>query len=132
VTWQEVRRELSLLTDETVAPEGAMWDSQPAVILDTGASTVTWDLGAVTNLRSFVLQADANDTYTVWGSLDGKDYKVFGQLDPVPNHGLRTRVLNVGGMPARFCASVRAWATASIRFRSSRPTARCRRRSRPP
>jgi hypothetical protein len=38
----------------------------------------------------------------VWGSLDGKDYKVFGQIDPVPNHGLRTRVLNVGGMPARF------------------------------
>ena len=102
VNWQEVRRELSLLTDESVAPEGAMWDSQPAVIFDTGASTVTWDLGAVTNLRSFVLQADANDTYTVWGSLDGKDYKVFGQLDPVPNHGLRTRVLNVGGMPARF------------------------------
>ncbi len=102
VNWQEVRRELSLLTDETLAPEGAMWDSPPAVILDTGASTVTWDLGQVTNLRSFAIQADANDTYTVWGSLDGKDYKVFGQIDPVPDHGLRMRVLNVGGMPARF------------------------------
>ncbi len=102
VKWQDVRRELSLLTDEQVTPEGSMWDSAPAVILDTGASTVTWDLGQVTNLRSFAIQADANDTYTVWGSLDGKDYKVFGQIDPVPNHGLRTRVLNVGGMPARF------------------------------
>jgi len=102
VSWQEVRRELSLLTDETIAPEGSMWDSQPAVILDTAAATVTWDLGEVTNLRSFAIQADANDTYTVWGSLDGKDYKVFGQIDPVPNHGLRMRVLNVGGMPARF------------------------------
>jgi hypothetical protein len=102
VNWQEARRELSLLTDETLAPEGAMWDSPPAVILDTGASTVTWDLGEITNLRSFAIQADANDTYTVWGSLDGKDYKVFGQIDPVPGHGLRTRVLNVGGMPARF------------------------------
>jgi hypothetical protein len=102
VNWQEVRRELSLLTDETIAPEGAMWDSPPAVIFDTAAATATWDLGAVTNLRSFAIQADANDTYTVWGSLDGKDYKVFGQIDPVPNHGLRMRVLNVGGMPARF------------------------------
>ena len=102
VSWQEVRRELSLLTDETIAPEGSMWDSQPAVIFDTAAATVTWDLGAITNLRSFAIQADANDTYTVWGSLDGKDYKVFGQIDPVPNHGLRMRVLNVGGMPARF------------------------------
>ena len=102
VAWQETRRELKLLTDESIAPEGAMWDSSPAVVLETGASTVTWDLGAVTLLRSFAIQAAANDTYTVWGSLDGKDYKVFGQIDPVPNHGLRMRVLNVGGMPARF------------------------------
>jgi hypothetical protein len=102
VSWQEVRRELSLLTDETIAPDGAMWDAPPAVILETAAATVTWDLGTVTNVRSFAIQADANDTYTVWGSLDGKDYKVFGQIDPVPNHGLRMRVLNVGGMAARF------------------------------
>jgi hypothetical protein len=102
VLWQEVRRELSLLTDEKVAPEGAVWDAAPAVILETGVAAVTWDLGAVTLLRSFAVQADANDTYTVWGSVDGKDYKVLGQIDPVSSHGLRTRVLNVGGMPARF------------------------------
>jgi hypothetical protein len=102
IQWQEVRRELSLLTDESIAPEGAQWDSQPAVIFDTGAATATWDLGEVTLVRSFAIQADANDTYTVWGSADGKEYKVFGQVDPVPNHGLRMRVLNVGGMPARF------------------------------
>ena len=100
--WQEVRRELSLLTDESIAPEGAQWDSQPAVIFDTAASTVTWDLGELTLLRSFAIQADANDTYTVWGSVDGQEYKVFGQIDPEPNHGLRMRVLNVGGMPARY------------------------------
>ena len=100
--WQEVRRELSLLTDESIAPEGSQWDSQPAVIFDTAASTVTWDLGEVTLVRSFAIQADANDTYTIWGSTDGQEYKVFGQIDPVPNHGLRMRVLNVGGMPARY------------------------------
>ena len=100
--WQEARRDLALLTDETIAPEGSQWDSQPAVILDTAASTVTWDLGEVTLLRSFAIQADANDTYTIWGSVDGKEYKVFGQIDPVPNHGLRMRVLNVGGMAARY------------------------------
>jgi hypothetical protein len=102
VLWQETRRDLALLTDESIAPEGAQWDSQPAVIFDTAASTVTWDLGVPTTLRSFAIQADANDTYTVWGSLDGKDYKVLGQIDPVPNHGLRMRVLNVGGMVARY------------------------------
>jgi hypothetical protein len=102
ITWQETRRELGLLTDEQITPEGAQWDAQPAVIFDTAASTVIWDLGEVTTVRSFAIQADANDTYTVWGSVDGKDYKVFGQIDSVPNHGLRMRVLNVGGMAARY------------------------------
>jgi len=100
--WQETRRDLGLLTDEQIVPEGSTWDAQPAVLFDTGASTVTWDLGAVTTIRSFAIQADANDTYTVWGSVDGKDFKAFGQIDPVPNHGLRMRVLNAGGMPARY------------------------------
>jgi hypothetical protein len=102
IAWQETRRDLSLLTDEQITPEGSQWDAQPAVIFDTAASTVTWDLGALTTIRSFAIQADANDTYTIWGSVDGKDYKVFGQIDPVPNHGLRMRVLNVGGMVARY------------------------------
>jgi hypothetical protein len=100
--WQETRRELSLLTDEKIAPEGAQWDASLAVIFDTAASTVTWDLGQVTQVRSVAIQADANDTYTVWGSVDGQDYKVMGQIDPVPNHGLRMRTLNVGGMAARY------------------------------
>lgn len=100
--WQDASRDLGLLTDEQVTPEGAMWDSQPAVILDTAASTVTWDLGAVTTIRSFAIQADANDTYTVWGSLDGKSFKVYGQIDPVENHGLRTRTMNVNDMVARY------------------------------
>jgi hypothetical protein len=101
--WQEVRRELSLLTDETVAPEGAIWDAPLAAILETGASTVTWDLGEVTNIRVLAVQADANDTYNVWGSLDGQTYKLMGQIDPAAGHGLRMRTLDVGaGMPARF------------------------------
>jgi hypothetical protein len=102
IAWQETRRDLSLLTDEQITPEGSMWDAAPAVIFDTAASTVTWDLGTLTTVRSFAIQADANDTYTIWGSVDGKDYKVFGQIDPVPNHGLRMRTLNVGGMVARY------------------------------
>jgi len=101
--WQDVRRELSLLTDETVAPEGAMWDASLAAILDTGASTVTWDLGEVTKVRLLAVQADANDTYNAWGSIDGKDYKLMGQIDPVSGHGLRMRTLDMGaGMAARF------------------------------
>lgn len=43
LAWQDTRRDLGLLTDEQVTPEGATWDAEPAVILDTAASTVTWD-----------------------------------------------------------------------------------------
>ena len=99
---QDMRRDLGLLTDEQITPEGAMWDAPPAAIFDTAASTVTWDLGEVMTVRSFAVQADANDTYTLWGSVDGKDYKVLGQIDPVSNHGLRMRTLNVGTMVARY------------------------------
>jgi hypothetical protein len=102
VQWQEIRRELPLLTDEIVAPEGAVWDASLAAILDTGASILTWDLGVLTLVRSMAIQADANDTYTVWGSTDGKEFKVLGQIDPATGHGLRTRVVNIGSMAVRF------------------------------
>ena len=102
VAWQEVARDRALLTDETVANEGAVWDAPLAALFETGASTVTWDLGEVVRVRLLAIQADANDTYNIWGSLDGQDYKVMGQIDPVTGHGLRMRTLDVGSMAARF------------------------------
>jgi hypothetical protein len=102
VQWQEIQRNLNLLTDETLATEGSVWDASLAAIFETGASVVTWDLGQVVSVRSLAIQADANDTYNIWGSLDGKDYKVMGQIDPVTGHGLRMRTLDVRGMAARF------------------------------
>ena len=56
VAWVETRRELDLLTDETVSPEGSMWDAPVAVLLDTGASSVTWDLGAPTTVSALAVQ----------------------------------------------------------------------------
>ena len=41
VAWQEVARDRALLTDETVANEGAVWDAPLAALFETGASTVT-------------------------------------------------------------------------------------------
>ena len=102
IAWQEIARDRAMLTDETVAPEGAVWHAALAALFETGASTATWDLGEVVSVRSLAIQADANDTYNIWGSLDGKDYKLMGQIDPVTGHGLRMRTLDVGGMAARF------------------------------
>ncbi len=102
VAWLDVRRDLALLTDGNVAPEGAQWDASPATLLDTAASTVTWDLQQPTTIRALSIQADANDTYTVWGSLDGRDYRPLGRIDTVEGHGLRTRTLETGGVAVRF------------------------------
>jgi hypothetical protein len=101
-SWLDIRRDLALLTDETVAPEGAMWDAAPAVLFDTGAATVTWDLGAATTINALAIQADANDTYTAWGSLDGSNYRVLGHINVVPNHGLRMRTIETGGVALRY------------------------------
>ena len=101
-SWQDTRRDLALLTDETLAPEGAVWDAPPAVLFDTGAAIVTWDLGAPTTVNALAIQADANDRYTAWGSLDGHNYRVLGHIDPVPNHGLRLRTIETGGVALRY------------------------------
>jgi hypothetical protein len=100
--WQDMRGRLALATDGEVAPEGALWSAPLAVILDTGAATVTWDLGAVTPVSAAWIQADANDDYTVGGSLDGRDFRELGRIPPVPGDGLRGRKLALGGTPVRF------------------------------
>ncbi len=100
--WVETRRELGVLTDEAVVPEGAAWDSGPAMILDKPASSVTFDLGEPTIVTALVVQADANDSYVVWGSRDGNTYQELGHVPVVPDHGLRTRTLELSGITARY------------------------------
>ena len=102
VAWIDTKRDLALLTDEAVTPEGAVWDAPAAVVLDTGASSVTWDMGEPTTISALAIQADANDTYTVWGSLDDRDYRVLGRITPVPDHGLRLRTIETGGVASRY------------------------------
>src|SRR5205814_1834667 len=73
--WQDVRGRLAVVTDGEVAPEGSLWSSAPALVLTTAAATLTWDLGAVYPLQAIYVQADANDTYQLWGSADGRAFR---------------------------------------------------------
>lgn len=100
--WQDVRGRVELATDGVRAPEGAVWDAPLAIVLDTGAAALTWDLGASYPLAAVWIQADANDAYTVWGSTDGADFRALGRVEPVPGHGLRARSLATGGAPVRY------------------------------
>jgi hypothetical protein len=102
--WRGIYGDKLLATDGKKAPEGAMWNA-PAVatVLGDPAAELTYDLGAVINLQALYVQADANDVYHVWSSIDGREYRPIAEV-PIAEgvHGLRSRKLSLGGIPTRF------------------------------
>jgi hypothetical protein len=101
--WSDIRGRIELTTDGVVSPEGAIWDAPLAVVLETGASTLSWDLGAPTTVNAAWVQADANDYYTLWGSMDGRVWKDLGRIDTADGvHGLRGRKVGLGGAVVRY------------------------------
>jgi hypothetical protein len=103
---QDIGRSLRLVTDESAAPEGAQWDAPPAVVFDTAAGSLTYDLGRPTPVSAFSVQADANDTYKIWGSLDAapSSFKLLVEVENVVGigHGLRTRPVTIGTTMVRY------------------------------
>src|SRR4030095_5939614 len=68
---QDIRGDLRLVTDGKVAPEGAQWDAPgAAVFLDPPAGSLTYDLALVRSVSTFFLQADANDSYKIFGATE--------------------------------------------------------------
>jgi hypothetical protein len=103
---QAMSRDLRLVTDGQAAPEGAQWDAPPAVLFDLSAGQLTYDLGRATPVSAFAVQADANDTYKIWGSLDGapNTFKLLVEVDNVvaTGHGLRTRPVTIEPTVVRY------------------------------
>lgn len=99
----EIEGDPRRLTDGQVAPEGGLWNSSLAVRMGSGATGVTFDLGADRLLRSLLVQADANDTYLVEGSLDGVGFAPLGEVPRLAGqHGLRSRALRVAPVTSRY------------------------------
>jgi spermidine synthase len=103
---RDVIGDAKLVTDGAIAADGAMWDAPAALRLETAASTLTYDLGREQSVSAFYVQADANDTYQISGSADGKA-GTFTPLAQVANvvdqgHGLRGRVLRISPMTVRY------------------------------
>ena len=103
---QEIRGDVRLVTDGSAAQEGAQWDAPVGVFFDTPAGTITWDLGEVRPVSSFMIQADANDSYKVFGAeVDTPSaYRLLVEVESVVNigHGLRTRTATIEATPVRF------------------------------
>jgi hypothetical protein len=104
--WQDLRGSATLITDGAVAPEGAQWDAPVAVTFDTPAGSVTYDLGAPTPIGGVYVQADANDTYKIQGSLDGTagSFKLLTDIDMASDrgHGLRARSAQFPAVTVRY------------------------------
>jgi hypothetical protein len=101
--WQDVQGDKGLITNGEITQEGAIWNASQAVVLDSAVASLTYDLGTEMPVAAVHIQADANDVYPVSGSLDGRDWKVLGQLEIAEGvHGLRSRSLNLGGVRARY------------------------------
>lgn len=101
--WRQAEGEASRLTDGQVASEGGIWNSALGVRIFTAESAVLFDLGELRTVRSLLVQADANDTYLVEGSLDGAAFTALGEVPRLAGqHGLRTRALRIPPATARF------------------------------
>ena len=101
---QDLRGNFAQVTDEAVAPEGAQWDSPVAVLFDTPAGSVTYDLGQPTSISAFYVQADANDTYKIFGSPDGTpdSFKLLVEVETANGHGLRGRTPTINPTMVRY------------------------------
>jgi hypothetical protein len=103
---QDMRGDFRLPTDGQVAPEGAQWDAPVGVFFDTAAGSITWDLGEVRSVSAFMIQADANDTYKIFGAENDSPsaYKLLVEVDSVVaiGHGLRTRTAVIDPTLVRY------------------------------
>jgi len=104
--WQDLKGNAALVTDGAIAAEGAQWDAPVGVQFDTGAGSLTYDQGQPTPVAGVYLQADANDTYKIMGSLDGTpgSYKMLVEIDNASDrgHGLRGRSMQFPPVTVRF------------------------------
>jgi spermidine synthase len=106
--WQQrdITGSAALVTDGAAAPDGASWDAPAGVKLEGMAASITFDLGKPTKVGAIYLQADANDTYRITGSLDGRP-GTFKQLVQAQNavdqgHGMRTRAVEFAPETVRY------------------------------
>jgi hypothetical protein len=104
---QDAHGDVRLVTDGRVATEGAQWDTTSVVeFLDTPAGSLTYDLGVVRSVSAFLLQADANDSYKVFGATENtpSSFKLLTEIDSVVNlgHGLRVRPVRIEPTAVRY------------------------------
>lgn len=81
---------ISLLADGVASTDGDIWDNKRAAIFEKGG-VAEWDLGQQETIAGMRLQADNNDRYELFGSLDGEKWFPIWVAGPVDLPGVQTR-----------------------------------------
>jgi len=89
------------LADGVASTDSDMWDSPRAALFAAGG-VLEWDLGAVEPIVAMRVQADNNDRYLVFGSLEGQSWYPIWVAQPVELPGLQTRTSPELNARARF------------------------------
>ena len=91
------------LTDGRRLSAGAYWELRETGIISRSGKVI-WDLGRLTTLRDFYIQADNNDTYLLEGSTDLKGFSPLWEAQPVKSSGLQERNLRLErpSQPVRY------------------------------
>jgi hypothetical protein len=101
IRWIDTAHATALLTDHNVIPEGAEWLSQ-AVVFQSAAGSLTYDLGAELPIRALFVQAEARDRFSLFTSKDGKTWQGYAVLEVPDLAGMRTRLTTLDGVSARY------------------------------
>ncbi len=91
----------ALVRDGMATWDGDFWDTDLTAIIKPNG-VLEWDLGEVKPIRAAFLQADNNDDYFVWGSVDGAKWDIVWKPIPDPIAGMRTRTTTSLDAKARY------------------------------
>ncbi|GMU63667.1 MAG: hypothetical protein AMXMBFR34_54300 [Myxococcaceae bacterium] len=89
------------MADGTAPTDGDSWNTPHTSVLAAKGS-VEWDLGMVRPIAAARVQADNNDTYLLWASVDGSAWVPLWTGKPVDPPGMQTRTSDPLSARARF------------------------------
>jgi len=81
--------------------DGDNWDSDKTALINR-TGVIEYDLGEVLPIRAALLQADNNDDYILWASVDGANFTPLWRAPPDPLPGMRTRTVATLDAKARY------------------------------
>ncbi|MEW5740500.1 MAG: hypothetical protein AB1938_16350 [Myxococcota bacterium] len=101
VTRKEGAPDAQRMADGTAPTDGDLWNTPHTAIL-AAKGVVEWDLGLIRPIAAARIQADNNDTYLLFASIDGVTWAPLWVGKPVDPPGMQTRTSDPLSARARY------------------------------